>query len=90
MKLTKKRLQQIIAEEKARLTEAPKTNAELLHMSLQKLYDADKFIRDNVTPDTQTQALYVLNAIEDVRSYISQVEQDMVVKAIGGRTGREQ
>ena len=90
MKLTKKRLQQIIAEEKARLTEAPKSNAELLHMSLQKLYDADKFLRDNAQQHGQTHAQYVLNAIEDARSYITQVEQDLVVKAIGGRTGREQ
>ncbi len=76
MKLTKKRLNQIIAEEQALLEGTPKTNEELLNMAMTKLYDAE---RTSGYPDVRAN-------IEDAMSYIALVQQRLVTKAIGGKS----
>jgi hypothetical protein len=75
MKLTKKRLNQIIAEEQVLLEGAPKTNEELLNMAMTKIYDAQQVAgHDDVK-----------SLLEDAMSYIAVVQQKLVTKAIGGR-----
>ena len=76
MKLTKKRLQQIIAEEQYLLEGAPRSNEELLNMAMTKLVRAEKV---SGYPD-------VRELIEDAMSYIALVQQRLVTKAIGGKS----
>ena len=79
MKLTKKRLNQIIVEEQALLEGAPKTNEELLNMAMKKLYDAQEAV-------PMAHQLEISNPIEDAMSYIALVQQRLVTKAIGGKS----
>ena len=76
MKLTKKRLQQIIAEEQSLLEGAPRSNDELLTMAMTKLVRAEKV---SGYPD-------VRELVEDAMSYIALVQQRLVTKAIGGKS----
>ena len=76
MKLTKERLNQIIAEEQALLEGAPRSNDDLLTMAMTKLVRAEKV---SGYPDVRA-------LIEDAMSYIALVQQRLVTKAIGGKS----
>ena len=85
MKITKRQLRRIIQEEKSRilaeesrLDESGQTNEELLAMALRQLHKAEGVALPNM------RAL-----ITNAMAMIAKVQENLVVKAIGGRTSAE-
>jgi hypothetical protein len=79
MKLTKKRLNQIIAEEKARLDEAPKTPAEMIETARQGILEAMRKIEEGSD-------IGVLSHLEEAASLIAMAQDVNKKSGLAGET----